>query len=403
MAESENSKFEYLKSLGQIGLFYFIGLSIFFIAGFLLISLRVSDKEKIEVPNLIGKLYLDEHNRLIETGFKVKLNRSHSLEYPFGYIISQSLSPGRVVKEGAKLVLLVNQSRHVVKTPNLVGKKYELVESLLQSIHQGRRSYRLNTGVVTYVVSSRPEGDVLAQFPPAGTPVVPESPVSLLVARSEGKKAKKKKKKKKTALLLPDLKDRNIEIVKELSYHAKLALKIETREVEELAQHGQVLEYSLSNGSKKYTPGEDVVLTAVVGQVKYTEDELEALNDEFPYRFSWVAPADMGIPKGRVTIAQLTEKKSGDFDRKKYHSFFYFENTGAKIPVFKKDQNRFALWSGYAEGVLDVPLAEPEKKAAKPEEDEKVRSVIEDIEEEKSEIATVAEPARFFELPMYEI
>ena len=74
-------------TLGRIGLFYFFGLSIFFISAFTIITLQVSVKDRVEVPMLVGKLYLEEHNRLQRLGIKIEIEKNHSLDYPYYMII----------------------------------------------------------------------------------------------------------------------------------------------------------------------------------------------------------------------------------------------------------------------------------------------------------------------------
>ena len=71
LSKNTNSKdhFLFFNNWKQLFIFYFMGLSIFFIAGFTIINIRVSQKEMITVPALVGKLYIEEHNKIENLGF----------------------------------------------------------------------------------------------------------------------------------------------------------------------------------------------------------------------------------------------------------------------------------------------------------------------------------------------
>ena len=76
---------------------------------------------------LVGKLYLEEHNRLQQLGIKIEIE-NHSLDYPYGFILGQSVPPGMMLAQGAGIKLTVNFSKTVVTVPQLVGFKLELQE-----------------------------------------------------------------------------------------------------------------------------------------------------------------------------------------------------------------------------------------------------------------------------------
>ncbi len=185
MATSENTapvpKMLYFKHVTRILIFYFVGLSIFFVSGFTIFKVLFADTERTVVPDVVGRLFLGEHNKLRED-FKVDLKPAYLVQYPYGYILAQNLTPGKSVDKNTKLELLINFSDAIVQVPKLVGFSEDLVDGSISSLPVGGRIFSLRKGVITRVYSAQPKREVLAQFPPAGTPVIPNTPVSLLIS-----------------------------------------------------------------------------------------------------------------------------------------------------------------------------------------------------------------------------
>ena len=306
---------------------------VFFIAGFTVINIRVSQKKLVTVPAVVGKLYLEEHNKLETIGFKIKLNNSYSIDYPNGYIIAQSLSPGVLAKFGQKIELLVNVSIAIIEMPNLVGTNQENIPQLLQNIRVGKRLFNLPLSTVTKVTSEYPIGEVIAQFPPAKTTVRPDTPVSILV--SAGDKEEEEEVPNKASL---DLQGVNIEIAKRYAYHINSPLKIETIEVSDIKQNAIVIEAKIIDPLKHWSLKENTVLLVTVGQ--FTDESIVQSNKEFyPYQFIWLSNDDLNIDDGLYTIG-TTQNTSTLYDP---YSLVYFTE-GASIPFFLVPEQTLYFW-----------------------------------------------------------
>ena len=340
-----------IKTWAQAAVFYFIGLSIFFIAAFVIISLRISYRGEVRVPVLVGKTYLEEHNHLQENGFEIKLQTVHSTNYPYGYIISQSLSPGKVVKFGQKIVLLVNQSKNILKTPLLIGSSDSVAPKILGNIHSGKRSFRLVPGVVTRIPSKRPKGEILAQYPLPGTPVHPDHPVSYLVSEGSSRETVNLLQQKKPdgyaqkkAMSDFNLKNKglNVEIVKSMSYHLQVPLEIQGTSVKNFEQDGIVLQGELM----KPTPPDETPVWKI--QVGDYDDREDAHESSYPFRFIWVDAHELSLEQGRYTIVQSIGAKNIPEDLGlKIPLFSYLSlKEGQKIPLFKTFRDRFFIWDG---------------------------------------------------------
>ena len=426
-ASSEKSEqMKYFTNVGRIAFILFMGLSIFFISGFVVIKVGISNRAKQRVPNLIGKLYLDVHNLLAETGYKVELERIHTTNYPFGYITAQSISPGSLAKEGAKLVLLVNQSEAIVKTPKLVGLQEELVDGKLQ-VYQRDRKYTLKKGSITYIMSDSPEGEVIDQFPAENTPVVPGYPVSLLVSdgqnekkhrlRNQGKfieveetveDSKKKKKKKKTALYIPDLQNQSIEIAKSAAYQLRMPATIKIQEVDEFEKNAVVLSQSHKQIKTEISVEPDEIvaeLEFVVGRSK------NAYEESWPNQFVWLDSSELGEINKLVTFARENRlEETGDLQKlnteaevTSYTGVSFLKLSGDPVPVFRIAFDKVAVWQGY-NPVITEPETLAEGSETENEETPEAKSILSEGEISDSKpVVEPKKPARVIEIDTLEL
>ena len=367
-----------LKTWPQVFLFYFIGLSLFFITAFLIVTLRVSYKGEIQVPSLIGKTYLEEHNYLQKNGFEIILKSIHSTNYPYGYIISQSLSPGKIVKIGQKIILLVNQSKNIVKTPFLIGSLDSLAPKILSNAHSDKRRFKLIPGIVSYIPSDQPKGEILAQYPLAETPVPPEYPVSYLVSAGTLEETSDKKvthleqknnlnQKAEEAIANASSKGEglNIEIVKSMAYHLKVPLEIYETSVNDPEQDSFVIQSQLSS---KIKTNIKPIWEVKVGRYKnlHLQEEIG-----YPFQFIWINTADLDIDQGIYTIAQEQGAKNTKLAQIKNNyapSLFYLSlKKDQSLPFFKTFNDQFFIWDGYYNTSNNIREFKKAKKIYRPE------------------------------------
>lgn len=336
MTENTKQNSGVFRSFLRLAVLLLLGLSIFFFAAILILSMRLKADSRVEVPQLTGKSYLDEHNLLQSRGFKVELSAERSLLYPYGFILAQSLPAGEIVNKGAKLNLTVNQSQTIIKTPELVGMKINLAREALQNIHYGPYTFSLRMGVVTPMFSSKPEGEVLAQFPPSGTPLTPDMPVHLLVASS-------KKEQELSALT-------HIEILKKMAYLQNKTLEVQKQESDVAETWDRV--------ASLQTKDESWIATVL----KAKTDEKTAADTKYNmFRVRWLNPIDLGLIRGVYTVAkifdankELTDDNNapkGDANLKTnknvvFKDIVYMYITSEDIPLFENLTGIYAFWQG---------------------------------------------------------
>ena len=360
----------YFKSLSKLGLILFSGLSLFFISGFIVITLLVSAKDKVPVPDLVGQIYLDKHNGLLEAGFRVRLERRFTTEYPQGYILSQSPSAGQIVGTGRRLNLVINQSENIVPVPKLVGSNEDLAKSMLDNIPKGGRIYSLNIGTVTKIPSNSPKGEILAQDPPEGTFLTPGSPVSILVSTGEAST-------KGQAYVPEKLEGTPAGIIQRMAYELKTPVSIETVNVENYEQHGKVTASEYNTESKAWK--------IKVGRFTLTLNDLE--ENSLPYHLHFRNSKEDKLENKPVTLA-LERIVDGE---KKYSSPMYFAALGDVYPLYPVHDAEYVIWEGHQ----SITLNDSETTSK-----EIPEGAVPLIEEEKKTVETIPEPRYKFQVPI---
>ncbi|MDF3821498.1 PASTA domain-containing protein, partial [Leptospira sp. 96542] len=185
-------KEKFLKILPYSGYVLFIsfGLLVFFVAAFLVVVVRTKEEQKVMMPSVIGKNYIEVHNELLRLQLKVRLETMRIPEKTDGIILSQSIDPGKEVEAGSKLYLTVNIGFDRVTMPDLKGQDLKRAKSILEKVLSGEVYVPLNIGGITYVpaVGDEPVDTVIDQIPLPGKETSSGEKVYLLVTESPNEK-----------------------------------------------------------------------------------------------------------------------------------------------------------------------------------------------------------------------
>lgn len=144
-----------------------------------LFSVLFEEKETISVPNVTG-MKLDEAMETMQNHFlRVKINRINT-EDPEekGVVVSQTKTPGSVVKVDYTVVLNVSKGPVLDKVIDFSGWEVEEADAYI-------KAYQSNLTLLyplSFVVSDRPRGTILGQDPPVGTEIYGETPLRLFVS-----------------------------------------------------------------------------------------------------------------------------------------------------------------------------------------------------------------------------
>ena len=152
------------------------------VSAFAVIALLLR-QEEVRVPDLTGQDIVTVIEVVGQQGLQLKVDRREpSQTVPKDAVISQTPPPGTGIKKGRALRVVVSQGPSELLAPKLVGEQYRKAEILLR---QGGLLFL----DIARVWSDTIERDiVIAQDPPAGTPIEKGGRVSLLV--SLGKKGR---------------------------------------------------------------------------------------------------------------------------------------------------------------------------------------------------------------------
>jgi eukaryotic-like serine/threonine-protein kinase len=132
-----------------------------------------SGPKRVEVPAVEGLAAREARERLDQAGFHVRVRYQKSPEKGNGKVLRQSVAGEKRANKGSKILLTVGEGPGDAKVPNLVGLTYSEAENELQQM-------KLPLGGVKEIPSETvPAGVIVAQDPPSGTTLEPDSYVYL--------------------------------------------------------------------------------------------------------------------------------------------------------------------------------------------------------------------------------
>jgi beta-lactam-binding protein with PASTA domain len=152
------------------------------VSAFAVIALLLR-QEEVRVPDLTGQEIVTVIDTMYQQGLQLKVDRREpSQTVPKDAVIAQEPPPGTGIKKGRTVTVVVSQGPSELLAPTLVGEQYRKAEILLRQggflVHD-----------IARVWSDAIERDVvIAQDPPAGTPIEKGGGISFLV--SLGKKGR---------------------------------------------------------------------------------------------------------------------------------------------------------------------------------------------------------------------
>lgn len=145
----------------------------------ILFSALFEERETVSVPNVVG-MTLDEAMETMQNHFlRVKINRVNTEDLTEkGVVVSQTKTPGSVVKVDYTVVLNVGKGPVSDKITDFSGWDIDDVEPFLKAY----QSQLTLLYPLSYVVNNRPRGTVLGQDPPAGTEIYGDISLRLFIS-----------------------------------------------------------------------------------------------------------------------------------------------------------------------------------------------------------------------------
>ena len=134
---------------------------------------------QVAVPDVVGRTQPEAVTILETAGFTVKTEQTENAEVPEGTVFDQDPDAGQKVDEGSEITVIVSSTRAPVQVPNLVGQQDVDAAAQLEAIGLTADFERVDDPDVA-------AGIVIAQDPPPGEELPPESAVRLEVSNGPG-------------------------------------------------------------------------------------------------------------------------------------------------------------------------------------------------------------------------
>ncbi len=168
----------FLFTIAVIALLVASGLVAFFVVA--------RGEEETLVPDVIAADLLDAMVMLQEKALAPRVEGRFSSDHARWQVIEQDPQAGTLVKAGRPVQLVVSRGPIVDRVGHYVGRDLEEVRLELQTAFASYRALITIREPVARVTDPAPAGTILAQNPPADTPVVGEMPLELVVSKGPG-------------------------------------------------------------------------------------------------------------------------------------------------------------------------------------------------------------------------
>jgi beta-lactam-binding protein with PASTA domain len=175
MRKSKNSA---LSSVLRV--MFIFTVSVFILIAVFLLVLRFAIKGRsAEVPDIVGKSFLEATQILNKShlGTPVIDGEKYNVSMPEGYIVEQKPKPGSRVKTGREIKVFISKGTEAGVVPNVTGETIAEAQPILQSLG-------LEMGAITRVRSDDypKEGIIIAHTPPSHAMVQKGVKINLLVS-----------------------------------------------------------------------------------------------------------------------------------------------------------------------------------------------------------------------------
>jgi beta-lactam-binding protein with PASTA domain/tRNA A-37 threonylcarbamoyl transferase component Bud32 len=138
---------------------------------------QLAAAQPVSVPNVVGIRELKAKAKIEEAGLEPKIERSASAEFDKGIVMDQKPDAGTRIQKGDQVTIVVSTGVAQAVVPDVVGMDYADAVDALDQVNLDARKRT--------VFSTKPDGRVVGQDPPAGEVVDEGTPVVLRVSKGE--------------------------------------------------------------------------------------------------------------------------------------------------------------------------------------------------------------------------
>ena len=165
-----------LTKLIKIALYIAIFMTAAGLGTYFTVHLMIRNEHGVVVPDLVGREVVYALELLTDLGLNTKVKEfEFSQSVPKHHVVSQDPEPGREIKQGRDVRLVISKGNPTVVYPNVTESDLPMAGILITEND-------LKPGLLTYTHSPKSRDAILAQFPPAGETGIRGDTVDLLVS-----------------------------------------------------------------------------------------------------------------------------------------------------------------------------------------------------------------------------
>ena len=176
----DNEKVSNIKTSFFKSKLFMIAVAFMLIIGFAIGSFMAfgnfSNREEVEVPDVVGKQLVLARQILEDSKLRVNFAETYDSSVPPGQVVSQDPVPGKMVKSERFITIYVSKGGEDIEMPDLAGLTKSAATERLHKIG-------LNLGSIYEKYSSDEPGIVLSHDPASGTKISRGQNVDLTVSR----------------------------------------------------------------------------------------------------------------------------------------------------------------------------------------------------------------------------
>ena len=172
---------------GRGGFLFTLTVSVLLVAsGVVAFFVVVRGEEETLVPDVVAADLLDAMVMLQDKALAPRVDGRYSSDHAKWQVVEQDPKAGTLVKAGRPVLLVVSRGPIIDRVGHYVGRDLEEVRLELQAAFASYRALITIREPVARITDPAAAGTILAQNPPADTPVVDEMMLELVVSKGPG-------------------------------------------------------------------------------------------------------------------------------------------------------------------------------------------------------------------------
>lgn len=156
---------DFLKDKKKLGLLFAILFVSWIVSFYISTRLLMRENQEIVVPKIVGFPLTEAQRMLEQRTLILKIDQAQeTTEFPENTVISQSVEPGTIVKEGRTIAIRISKQIDMMEIPNVSGKDLSEAKRMIEKMNLKivNIAYGCNPRVPAQkIISQSPQSDEL--------------------------------------------------------------------------------------------------------------------------------------------------------------------------------------------------------------------------------------------------